>query len=479
MRSAGDNAHIGHRDSHFDHIGNVQTSRRRFLGATLACAAAGVLVPACRCSREDSDQEHAARPTPPEVKTDDSLFAPPDSEPTIRVRLQRVRGADAAVQLGLADQWMRVTFDDATGRGLVMRGVIRATRHGDQWRVSDESTGTQRVFGARMLLIQPLGIEENTVALNQRQYSGLLRLADRSDLDEHAFDIINELPMEQYLPGVLARELFSHWEQATFAAQAVAARSFACYEHLHNRERRHYDVTDTVHSQAYVGAVNLEAARRAVRDTAGLVLGAEKLLVPGYYSSCCGGTAASANLVMGSNPANALPPLAGRIGTDVCTESPVYRWTIERDLSVLSRRIAAFGESQHIQTVAKLHTLRSIQPSGTGPTGRPTQYTLTDTNELTVALSAQRLRYAANHRATDLDDYGRSLPSSHVDVTIKSGVATFQGRGFGHGVGLCQYGAQALAKDGRGYLDILRWYYPGVSIVKAYDSVVNRRSILG
>lgn len=390
-----------------------------------------------------------------------------------------MRGEEVTATIGQAGQWLRVTFDAETGRGLVMRGPVTVTRQGHQWRVTDDAIDTPRVFTSRHMSVQPLGFDVATVALEQRNFNGGLRIVSRPDIDAGAFDIVNELPMEQYLPGVLARELFSHWHPETFAAQAVAARSFACYEHLHNRDRRHFDVEDTVRSQAYIGAVDLKSAHEAVQRTGGLVLGYDRWLVPGYYSSCCGGSAAAAVDVMGSNPANALAPLAGRTEPDVCTDAPIYDWTIERQRDVLSRRIAAWGEAQKIDRLAALGTLASIEPSRRRDSGRPIEYRLTDDFGRAVLLSAPRLRYAANYRDEQIKPYDASLGSSFVTARIDEHIVRFEGRGFGHGVGLCQYGAQTLAKQGRGYLDILHWYYPGVSIVKAYDPLHPQRAMVG
>jgi stage II sporulation protein D len=276
--------------------------------------------------------------------------------------------------------------------------------------------------------------------------------------------------MEQYLPGVLARELYHHWQSAAFEAQAVAARSFACHEIMHYATRRHYDVTDTQQSQAYIGEVNVAKALNAVARTAGQMLGYHGMLVPGYYCSCCGGTAASADAAIGDNPVNLLPPLAGRLQPDVCQDAPLYRWSIKRDRMETSRRITAFAQQQKLNDVSNISAVDSIEPVMSSPSGRPILYRIIDHRGDAAEIGAEKLRSAVNYRVADLPDFDRSLPSSHVDVRLENGSIIFDGRGFGHGVGMCQYGAQALALQQTGYLDILRWYYPSVEIVQAYES---------
>ena len=102
----------------------------------------------------------------------------------------------------------------------------------------------------------------------------------------------------------VAGELYAHWKFQTRAAQAIAARSFAVSEHVHYARSRDYDVTSTASSQVYVGLVKHHDTHRAVEATRGVVLGWEGMLVPGYYSACCGGLAATAADAIGGHPAN-------------------------------------------------------------------------------------------------------------------------------------------------------------------------------
>ena len=99
--------------------------------------------------------------------------------------------------------------------------------------------------------------------------------------------------------------------------------------------------------------------------------------------------------------------------------------------------------------------------------GRPTRYAIADGDGKRVVLSAASLRRAANWSVDGLPDPKR-LWSSYVEVTVDEDRVRFDGRGYGHGVGLCQHGAEALARDGKDHQAILAWYYPGAKIVEAY-----------
>lgn len=447
----------------------------------LGAAGLAVALPSCRCSREDEstsavpEQRRTTEPDQPDL----AGFAPPTDEPTMRVRILTVRRGDEPVMLGNDGQWLQVIFDERTGRGMALRAPLTLQRNGVDWLVSDGSDQPTRTLTARTVIVRTLDADDAPIALGKRRYRGELRATALLDRDDVSFDVVNHLPMEQYLPGVLARELFQHWHPATFAAQAVAARSFAAHEHLHNEGRRHFDVTDTVSSQAYDGAIDHDTAHQAVQHTGGQVLAHDDLLVPGYYCSCCGGRSAPATAMMGSNPVNALPPLNGRAGEDVCTNAPLYRWQVTRPVDQLTRRLAAYGKRIGNAELAKLSELRSIEARPRTEGGRPLGFTITGASSGSIELSARQLRRACNFHNDHVPEPNRSLWSPYVQVKIEAGEARFDGRGHGHGVGLCQYGAEALARDAHGYLDILRWYYPGAYVLQAYDPPQRRRSLIG
>jgi stage II sporulation protein D len=217
----------------------------------------------------------------------------------------------------------------------------------------------------------------------------------------------------------------------------------------------------------YRGRVKHETSLEAAGSTRGRVLAYEDRLVPGYYSACCGGTAARAVDMISRNPINDTPPLDGRDGEDVCTKFKVARWTIKRPIDELVRRITGWGRRRRNEELAKLKGLTAIEVVERNEHGRPTRFALVD-GGTRIEMTAENLRRAANANVDGLGAPKHALWSSHVDVTIKRGTATIKGRGHGHGVGLCQYGAEELARRGRTWRQILDWYYPGVEVVGAY-----------
>jgi SpoIID/LytB domain protein len=188
--------------------------------------------------------------------------------------------------------------------------------------------------------------------------------------------------------------------------------------------------------------------------------------------------AATAIDAIGSNAVNSVAPLQGRGGTDVCTEAPVYSWTMEQPVADLSRRIAGFARERamkDVQAILDQGRLSSIQVGASNAHGRPTRMRLIDHRGMTAELSAENFRRAANwsgetgtNGSVRVKPADKDLLSSNVQVTIQRSMARFHGRGFGHGVGLCQYGSEVLAKAGTSHADILGWYYPAVQLVRGY-----------
>ena len=221
--------------------------------------------------------------------------------------------------MGVGAEGQQLVVGLSRGAGeAILRGPLKVSLGRDRWSVADATGRENPVQGVEPLDIGTrLGPEEPDLALCDRTYPGSFRFVARSDIEPGAFDIVNLVLMEDYLPGVVAGELFDHWQLQTRAAQAIAARSYAASEHFHYDGRRPYDVSNTAASQVYLGRVPHRDSIKAVAMTRGVVLAGGGLLVPGYYSSCCGGLAASAVDALGPHPANDVAPLRRRRGVDV------------------------------------------------------------------------------------------------------------------------------------------------------------------
>ena len=185
-----------------------------------------------------------------------------------------------------------------------------------------------------------------------------------------------------------------------------------------------------------------------------------------YYSSTCGGRPASA-ADNWEGPGNDVPPIQAHAHDAYCEHAPLYRWTIRRPLQAFSRRLAAWGaETRH--PIRSLGLVRRVDVVERNDAGRPTRYEVRDVGGHDFRIAAESLRLACNHA---LDDARPEKPVYSNDLALRvDGLdVVIDGRGFGHGVGLCQYGAAELSSRGQLWLAILAIYYPGAACERAYE----------
>lgn len=441
-------------------------SRRTFVTHMIGLIATPVLLSGCRRSSQPEDE--ARKPADPGLAPEPLGSPLPQIEPILRVRVFRVREPGVTITLGEEGRPFRARYLGYEGTGLDLSGPLTVSWGLREWIIQEADGRVTRVEADDELELTTIDNLPILLEPRGRRYPGSIRLHRRSDEGEGAFDVINHVALESYLPGVLASELFSHWRRETYLAQAVAARSFACSEQAYFSTRRHYDLTDTISSQVYAGTVDRRVAYQAVRETRGVVLSHDERLVPGYYSSCCGGLASRAVDVIGPSPINRIAPLNGRSEPDVCTEAPVYEWKVRRKADEFRKRLAAYGEYRQIASLASLESLASIELDETNPHGRPVSFQLVDANGKSFRLDAEKLMRAANFSNDDITAPRETLKSSFVTVTFENGDLAFAGHGFGHGSGLCQYGAEKLSRSGKSFQEILTWYYPGASLLESY-----------
>ena len=422
--------------------------------------------------------EPAEPPAPPPQRPE-----PPTTEPTLRVRIDRLRpdgrrfqSGGETVNVSAEHGWLRCRHVDRQHRGLTLRSPVRLDFDRRGFTITDADGYRPPVAPDQPLELASPADHAGELMWRGRRYPGSLvlhtvnqnrrRSADDVD-DQPGVDVVNHVMLEDYLPGVLAGELYSHWAYDAFAAQAVAARTFACYEHL-DRRSSHFDVTDTVASQVYLGGGAHRRAVEAARRTRGEVLLYDRRLVPAYYSSCCGGMPAHAVDTVSSSPVNDIRPLRGQGNCWSCSDAPVFRWQRTRSVENVRRHLARYGRDNDRDDLASIGRPQRIEAIAHNPFGRPRRYAVHDHRSRVVELDAESLRRALNvldGRAVDAD---ARLRSSAFAVEVRGDEARFTGQGFGHGVGLCQYGAQGMAASGQPYSTILNWYYPRARIARVY-----------
>jgi stage II sporulation protein D len=340
---------------------------------------------------------------------------------------------------------------------------------------------TLAASGGRVRIVDPRGrvLGERSGALIVRGDGGGLVIAGgrryRGDLSVSASTaglvVINRLPLEAYLRGVVPLELGrrSPGELAAVEAQAVAARSFTVARMDAARARRaDWDVVAGVADQAYSGADAEDAlSDEGVARTAGLALWFDGRVVLAPYHSTCGGRTAAPDEVWNEGLAAPwLRSVSDRVpGTDRfwCDISPRFRWAETLDADALNAAVARYLGRVAAVPAAGPGTVRDVRVDETTPSGR--------VGRLTIVTTRGRFTVRGNDvRSVLRRPGGAILGSTYFSLATRRDDAgrlmalTLDGHGSGHGVGMCQWGAIGRARAGEDFRTILRTYYPGTTI---------------
>jgi stage II sporulation protein D len=308
--------------------------------------------------------------------------------------------------------------------------------------------------------------ESRFLEIDGRPYRGIV---EAYPIDG-ALMVINELALEAYLVGVVNAEMGrrAREEQAAVEAQAIVARTYTL-KNLGKYGASGFDLRAGVADQAYLGvSAETDQGRAAVRATVGEVLTYRGSLISPFYHSTCGGSTASP--VEAFRTVQSLPylqPVSDRHGDGYyCDISPRFRWAVQWEAEALRRILR-----RTIPTVlgvddSSVDQIRDVRIHHTGPSNRAT--------EVRVAVGRGEIPvYGPDVRRVFETPEGRILGSTAIrlDTEIRDGRVhrlTASGGGWGHGVGMCQWGAVGRARAGQDAETIVSTYFPGARVERWY-----------
>lgn len=281
--------------------------------------------------------------------------------------------------------------------------------------------------------------EPHRITFNGRPYRGFLWLR----IENGRLLVINHVELEEYLYGVLPREIPPSWPEHALKAQAVAARTYALY-HMLKREQALYDVFSTTASQVYGGTqAEHRHALQAVDQTRGLVMSFENKVVLSLYHANSGGWTECPEDVWGSRI-----PYLTTIEDTFSMNRPGHAWKQAMSPTDIQSRLQEFGYP--------VHGILKILPVERTASGRITKLQiLQDTDSFYLSGNSFRLVVGPS-----------MIKSSNFDVAKDGQDFVFTGKGYGHGVGLSQWGAYGMATRGYDYKAILGFYYPGTALAE-------------
>ncbi|MBL7072547.1 MAG: SpoIID/LytB domain-containing protein [Candidatus Omnitrophica bacterium] len=257
------------------------------------------------------------------------------------------------------------------------------------------------------------------------------------------FSVINRVKIEDYLLGVLPREVNFLWPFEMMKTQAIASRSYAVYESM-RRKNEEYDLTNDTFSQMYGGKSDEKwRTSRAVKATEGEVLEYKGEVFPAYYHASCGGHTQDIANVWGGE----LEPLRGTM-CNWCRWTPYYRWQVKVPAEKLGKKLKEKGYP--------ILTVEAIKEGTRDNSGR-LEHVIVKSDNRWFEIETEDFRSAGGRK---------SLKSANFRIKKYPFFYLFSGYGWGHGVGMCQWGAFSMSLRRYKCEKILKTYYPGTKIVK-------------
>ncbi len=398
---------------------------------------------------------------------------PLDDAPRARMDGSR----DARVALATAAQGASL---DATGSWRLVdarNAVLVRARAGDGWnierrgrqmRASAASGGTTPWTDGPLTLRTD---RDDVFALfAHKRYRGSLRFVST----DSAMLVVNVLPVEAYLRGVVPMEIGGPRaanEQAAVEAQAIAARSYAYIRIIAAQEGAargaNYDLLPTVSDQVYGGAdAERPFSDQAVAATNGLVITYGGRIVNAPYHSACGGETAAPDEVWRSTNEPYLKRVSDRVpGTSdryYCDPAPRFAWTRTFTADELDAALRAHLKSYAAVPAGGPGRARSITVDLRTPSGRVARLSIV-TDRGTFTLRGNDIRYVLRLPGGEILNSTYFIIESETRTGSLSRLVV-RGNGYGHGIGMCQWGAIGRSRAGQSARFILSTYYPGTSI---------------
>ncbi len=366
------------------------------------------------------------------------------SVPPVRVLLRG--GAKNALQIRVEGPYRVVPPND--WRVLAQGESLEASE------VAATSDGIQiggRSFPLDRIMVVP--ISSGNLWVGDRRYRGRLLLVRR---DGDRVSAINIVLLEDYLASVINGEMPGDFPPAARQAQIIAARTYTLYQQKTFGQGRDYDVHDSARSQMYRGVeyrdktdrrmlAETADSRKLARQTRGIVLMYQGRLFCSYYSAVCGGHSIDGRALF----RDATPPLVG-VACDDCRDAENYRWERSIDRATFHERVNGYLANQG----ENLGRLLSVEVAKQAPGVLPT-VTITG-EDGSLEISTDTFRSSVLEAGT--------LPSSMFTIEADARQVLIRGRGWGHGVGLCQWGARHQASAGHTAAEILQHYYPNTTL---------------
>jgi stage II sporulation protein D len=331
------------------------------------------------------------------------------------------------------------TWDFESAEGFTMSDELVPTRiapWGKNLLTIGHADGDLYVDGRRCVKKKLHVIPSNgTIAANGRTYHGSMWIVAH----QGSWLLINVINLEDYVYSVLQTESWPGWPLEVNKVFAITSRTYAIAMMLRAHAKKlPYHLRNTNVHQTYEGVHTNTDLWRAVEKTKGLFLGYAKKPILAMFDSCCGGIIPAHIKDFDFSKA---PYLAREYACTHCKRCKIFSWEVKYELAHLERIIE--NEFPHLTKIKKLEVIKW------------------DKAGLADKVSIATRKHKESISGKKLYSLLKEVKSFSFDIQMRDGMVHIKGNGYGHHLGLCQWGAREMVRDGSDYRTILRYYYPG------------------
>ena len=395
----------------------------------LVFAVAAAMFHGCAAAPPRAGAPDAGRPSmpPPPTAPRPGIVSPPALRESVPGRPVRIlMGEGPQQELAVEAETVRAWNYGGALLG-EEKGALKLSARGETIRL-----GNGKVVDSPVDVSSPSGIR-----IGGRKVSGRVRVSARQGM----LSAVAVVPLEEYVTAVASREGSPKFHPEALAALAVAVRTYALVA-MEKPKGPDHDVVAGVEDQVFDGVDDVpDVFRKATGSTRGEFLAWHGLVARVYYHSTCGGRTENAKDAWGTDVA-----YLRTVACDDCRDSPAYKWDFRLTRNEGERIALSLG-------VRPEGDLRFVI-AGTSSTGRASRIRISS-GGVSRETSAAAFRRAAG--------YAR-VKSLKMEIVPVGNGWVLAGQGYGHGVGMCQWGANGMAKAGSTYREILARYYPGTSM---------------
>lgn len=287
--------------------------------------------------------------------------------------------------------------------------------------------------------LEPL---DGFLAYNGNEYDGRFLLT----YEKNKWFLVNALDVEEYLYSVLKTESWPGWPLEVNKAFAIASRSYLLHQLLiHEQKDAPYHIKNTNYHQTYQGLHSNDVIRQAVEETRGIFLAHDEYPILAMFDCCCGGVI-PAKIAEGIDFAKA-PYLARKYPCTYCKDSKLFRWSTSYSVD-------------HFTSVVQEGRTRVLLPI------RDIKVAHKDKAGVVHKITIKTQRELFSMKAREVYKLFKGIKSYCFSILKKGKTITVEGKGYGHHMGMCQWGAREMVRLGSSHRDILEFYYPETYFMK-------------